>query len=85
MPPTLTDIPRAMVVALPAPAPTPAPARTRLLLEGPIVSTLLRRGASNVVVNVVLIAVTASVDAHFVGQLGSSALAGLALVFPSSC
>jgi Na+-driven multidrug efflux pump len=34
------------------------------------------------VVNVVLIAVTASVDAHFVGQLGSSALAGLSLVFP---
>jgi putative MATE family efflux protein len=35
-----------------------------------------------VVVNVVLIAVTASVDAHFIGQLGPGALAGLALVFP---
>ena len=33
-------------------------------------------------VNVVLIAVTASVDAHFVGQLDPSALAGLSLVFP---
>jgi MATE family, multidrug efflux pump len=62
--------------------PTPGAARTRLLLEGPIVSTLLRLGAPNVVVNVVLIAVTATVDAYFVGQLGSSALAGLALVFP---
>jgi MATE family, multidrug efflux pump len=65
---------------------TPAPAagakRTRLLLEGPIVSTLLRLAAPNVIVNVVLIAVTASVDAYFVGQLGPSALAGLALVFP---
>lgn len=57
-------------------------ARTRLMLEGPIVSTLLRLAAPNVVVNVVLIAVTATVDAHFVGRLGGSGLAGLALVFP---
>jgi len=57
-------------------------ARTRLLLEGPIISTLLRLAAPNVVVNVVLIAVTATVDAHFVGQMGSDALAGLSLVFP---
>jgi putative MATE family efflux protein len=34
------------------------------------------------VVNVVLISVTTSVDAHFVGGLGLDALAGLALVFP---
>jgi len=60
----------------------PGAARTRLLLEGPIVSTLLRLAAPNLVVNVVLIAVTASVDAHFVGELNSSALAGLSLVFP---
>src|ERR1700730_2711998 len=60
----------------------PVPARTRLLLEGPIISTLLRLAAPNVVVNVVLIAVTATVDAHFVGQMGSDALAGLSLVFP---
>jgi len=57
-------------------------ARTRLLLEGPIVGTLLRLAPANLVVNVVLIAVTASVDAHFVGQLGTEALAGLSLVFP---
>ncbi len=60
----------------------PGAARTRLLLEGPITSTLLRLAAPNLVVNVVLIAVTTSVDAHFVGQFGSDALAGLALVFP---
>ncbi len=60
----------------------PAAARTRLLLEGPIVATLLRLAAPNLVVNVVLIAVTATVDAYFVAQLGSSALAGLSLVFP---
>jgi len=60
----------------------PPAARTRLLLEGPIVSTLLRLAAPNVVVNVVLIAVTVTVDAHFVGRMGSDALAGLSLVFP---
>jgi len=64
------------------PAPKPAAPRTRLLLEGPIVTTLLRLAAPNVVVNVVLIAVTATVDAHFIGRLGSSALAGISLVFP---
>ena len=62
-------------------APIPA-ARTRRLLEGPIVATLLRLAGANVVVNVVLIAVTATVDAHFVGRLGPEALAGISLVFP---
>jgi putative MATE family efflux protein len=61
---------------------SPAAARTKLLLDGPIVPTLLRIAAPNVVVNVVLISVTTSVDAHFVGRLGLDALAGLALVFP---
>lgn len=61
---------------------TAGASRTRLLLEGPIVSTLLRLAAPNVVVNVVLIAVTATVDAHFVGRLGPAALAGISLVFP---
>ena len=58
------------------PAP-PAAARMRLMLEGPIVPTLLRLAVPNLVVNVVLIAVTTSVDAHFVGRLGLDALAGL--------
>ena len=62
--------------------PPPPVARTRLLLEGPIVSTLLRLSAPNLIVNVVLITVTTSVDAHFIGRLGPAALAGLALVFP---
>ena len=66
--------------AMPA-RPAIAP-RTRVLLEGPIVSTLLRLAAPNVVVNVILIAVTATVDAYFIGRLGSNALAGIALVFP---
>ena len=67
------------------PAPTQRVSRTRLLLEGPILSTLLRLAAPNVVVNVVLIAVTATVDAHFVGQMGPGALAGISLVFPMTC
>ena len=66
----------------PRSAASPAAARTRLMLEGPIVPTLLRLAAPNLVVNVVLIAVTTSVDAHFIGRLGLDALAGLALVFP---
>src|SRR5215475_6587267 len=64
------------------PSPKPGAPRTRLLLEGPIARTLLQLAAPNVVVNVVLIAVTATVDAHFVGQMGSGALAGISLVFP---
>jgi putative MATE family efflux protein len=60
----------------------PSASRTHLLLEGPIVPTLLRLAAPNVVVNIVLIAVTATVDAHFVGRIGPEALAGLSLVFP---
>jgi putative MATE family efflux protein len=73
-----------LAYAIPATtAARPAAARTRLVfLEGPIVSTLLRLAAPNVVVNVVLIAVTATVDAHFVGRLGADALAGISLVFP---
>jgi putative MATE family efflux protein len=63
-------------------APKPSASRTRLLLEGPIIPTLLRLAAPNVVVNVVLIAVTATIDAHFVGRMGQGALAGLSLVFP---
>ena len=81
--PRQTQVPRCHAGAPPAvPAATAAATRTRLLLEGPIVSTLLRLAGPNVVVNVVLIAVTASVDAYFVGKLGPSALGGLSLVFP---
>lgn len=79
---TATPVLPRIETAPPPPPPSPAAARTRLLLEGPIVRTLLMLGAPNAIVNVVLIAVTATVDAYFVGHLGPSALAGLALVFP---
>lgn len=56
-------------------------ARTRLLLEAPILPTLLRLAAPNVVV-MVLFAATGTFDAYFVGWLGPEALAGVSLVFP---
>lgn len=51
------------------------------MLEGPILPALLRLAAPNVLVVAVQTVVTIS-DAWFVGQLGTPALAALALVFP---
>ena len=59
----------------------PLDARTRLLLEGPIAPTLLRLGAPNVLVMLSQAAV-GLIETYFVGQLGTDALAGMALVFP---
>ena len=56
-------------------------ARTRLLLEAPIAPTLLRLGAPNVLVMLSQAAV-GLIETYFVGQLGTDALAGMALVFP---
>jgi putative MATE family efflux protein len=55
--------------------------RTRLLLDGPIVQTLLRLAAPNVVVMAVQAAVSAG-EAYFLGWLGADALAGVSLAFP---
>lgn len=55
--------------------------RTRLLLEAPIAPTLLRLAVPNVVV-MVSQACAGLVETHFVGRLGTGALAGMALVFP---
>src|SRR5262249_50205774 len=80
---SITNASASSARAVPPAAPAkPASARTRLRRDGPIVATLLRLAAPNVVVNIVLIAVTATVDAHFVGRMGPQALAGLSLVFP---
>jgi putative MATE family efflux protein len=57
------------------------PARTRRLLEGPILSTLLRLAIPNIIV-VVVQATSATFDALFVSRLGTDAQAGVALVFP---
>jgi ketosteroid isomerase-like protein len=56
-------------------------ARTRLLLEGPIVSTLLRLATPNVLVMFVQASV-GLIETYFVAKLGTDALAGVALVFP---
>ncbi len=55
--------------------------RTRLLLEVPIVPTLLRLAAPNVLVMVAQASV-GLIETFFVGKLGTDALAGMALVFP---
>ena len=55
--------------------------RLRLLLEGPVAPTLVRLAAPNVLV-MLLQAAVATLDAIFVGWLGSGALAGISLVFP---
>ncbi|MBQ1766324.1 MAG: MATE family efflux transporter, partial [Aquincola sp.] len=67
-----------MTTAVPAATLDP---RTRLLLEGPIASTLLRLGAPNVLVMFAQASV-GLIETYFIGQLGTDALAGVALVFP---
>jgi len=59
----------------------PAAARTKLLLEGPVLSTLLRLAAPNVL-NLLAIAGMITFDGLFVGRLGPDALAGVSLAFP---
>jgi Na+-driven multidrug efflux pump len=63
------------------PASTPAAARTKLILEGPIFSMLLRMSAPNVL-NLLAFAGMVTFDGFFLGRLGSDALAGASLVFP---
>jgi MATE family, multidrug efflux pump len=55
--------------------------RTSLLLEAPVVSTLLRMAVPNVLVMLAQ-ASTGLVETYFIGKLGTDALAGVALVFP---
>jgi len=67
-------------VTMPVPN-RPIAARTRLLLEGPVLSTLLRLSAPNVL-NLLAIAGMITFDALFLGRLGADALAGVSLAFP---
>jgi MATE family, multidrug efflux pump len=60
---------------------SPMAERTRLLLEGPVMPTLLRLAAPNVLV-MLLQAAVSTLDGVFVGWLGADALAGVSLVFP---
>jgi hypothetical protein len=54
-------------------------ARTRLLLEAPVGSTILRLALPNVVVMVVQTSI-GLIETYFVAKLGLDALAGMALV-----
>jgi putative MATE family efflux protein len=55
--------------------------RTRLLLEGPIIQTLLRLAWPNILVMLIQ-ASTGLIETWWVSRLGTAALAGMALVFP---
>jgi putative MATE family efflux protein len=72
--------------ASPATANPPAPnrpmaARTKLLLEGRILPTLLRIAAPNVL-NLLAIAGMVTFDGLFLGRLGADTLGGVSLAFP---
>ena len=65
-----------------APAETrPLDPRTRILLEAPILPTLLRLAWPNIAVMLVM-ASTGLIETWWVSRLGTDALAGIALVFP---
>lgn len=70
-----------MIVAAPAAVKRPVDPRTRRLLDGPIVLTLLALAAPNAAVTALQAAVSV-VDAYVVASLGAEALAGVTLVFP---
>src|SRR5258708_17333495 len=59
----------------------PMAARTKLLLEGRILPTLLRVAAPNVL-NLLAIAGMVTFDGLFLGRLGADTLAGVSLAFP---
>jgi len=70
-----------LLPVVPSAAARPIPSRTKMLLEAPILPTLLRLSAPNVL-NLMAIIGMITFDAIFVGRLGGDALAGVSLVFP---
>jgi putative MATE family efflux protein len=64
-----------------SPTPASATARSRLLLEGPIFTTLLRLSAPNVL-NLLAFVGVITFDGFFLGRIGTNALAGASLAFP---
>jgi hypothetical protein len=67
-------------VAISPAAARPVAARTKLLLEGPVLSTLLRLSAPNAL-QLLAIAGMITFDGLFLGHLGPDALAGVSLAF----
>ena len=81
---SVATLDRSLPAAVGSPAGHPAAAmspRTRALLHGPIVPTLLWMAWPNVLVMVAQ-AATGLIETWFVAKLGTDALAGMALVFP---
>jgi putative MATE family efflux protein len=72
---TIVSSPRANV------APASPAARTKLLLSGPILPTLLRLAAPNVLNFLAFVGVIIF-DGFFLGRIGTDALAGASLAFP---
>ena len=71
-----------LTVTAPATSPArPVAARTKLLLEGPILSTLLRLAAPNIL-NLLAFVGVITFDGYFLGKIGTDALAGASLAFP---
>ena len=64
-----------------APLASPTLGRTQRLLSGPILPTLLRLAVPSVVL-VVVQALSSAIDGFYLGRLGPTVLAGVALVFP---
>src|SRR5215204_5977998 len=65
----------------PPASPPSAAARTKLLLEGPVLPTLLRLAAPNVL-NLLAFVGVITFDGFFLGRIGTDALAGASLAFP---
>ena len=62
-------------------APSSPAARTKLLLNGPILPTLLRLAAPNILNFLAFVGVIVF-DGFFLGRIGTNALAGASLAFP---
>jgi MATE family, multidrug efflux pump len=79
---SITIPPTKLAPAAPAiPPARPVAARTKLLLEGPILATLLRLAAPNVL-NLLAFVGVITFDGFFLGRIGTAALAGASLAFP---
>src|SRR5579862_54590 len=79
---SITIAPTTLAAPSPAiPAARPVAARTKLLLEGPILVTLLRLAAPNIL-NLLAFVGVIIFDGYFLGRIGTDALAGASLAFP---
>src|SRR5262245_54887744 len=79
---SITIPPTTLAASSPATPPArPVAARTKLLLEGPILATLLRLAAPNLL-NLLAFVGVITFDGFFLGQIGTDALAGASLAFP---